>query len=74
MDNKFQTIEIGSTIRVKESILNIENYNKQVILSWENIEAFTPSSHDGFIGKLSKKFCSFRKEVPSKQIIKNGIF
>ena len=72
MENKFQTLEISPT--KNDSVLNIESDNRPIVLSWENIDVFTPSSSDGLIGKLSKKLCRNRKEVPPKHIIKNGMF
>jgi hypothetical protein len=74
MDNNFQNSTIQISPTKKESILNIDNDNKPIILTWENIDVFTPSSHDGLIGKISKKLCKFKKEVSPKQIIKNGLY
>lgn len=41
-----------------------------ITLSWENINVFNPSSKDSLSGRIM--FC--KKEVPSKQIIKDGKF
>lgn len=42
--------------------------NTPITLSWENIEVQTASSKESFIGKIM--FC--KKEIPSKQIVKQG--
>ena len=43
--------------------VNIENENKPITLSWENIDIYTPSSHEGFTGKIKKNVCFFKKET-----------
>ncbi len=54
--------------------VNIENENKPITLSWENIDIYTPSSHEGFTGKIKKNVCFFKKEEPSKNIVKKGLY
>ena len=46
-----------------------EANNVPITVTWENITVHTPSSKDSLSGKIM--FC--KKEVPSKQIIKNGL-
>ena len=47
-----------------------EKHNKPITISWENITVDTPSSKESLMGRIM----FFKKEVPSKQIIKNGIY
>jgi hypothetical protein len=46
--------------------------NELITISWENIDVFTPSSHEGLNGKIKRKLCFFKQEIPSKNIIKKG--
>ena len=48
------------------------NNNELITISWENIDVFTPSSHEGLNGMVKKKICFFKPEIPSKNIIKKG--
>ena len=52
--------------------VNIEK-KKPITLTWENIDVYTPSSHEGVLGQIKKKVCFFQ-EVKSKNIIKKGTF
>ena len=46
-----------------------EDKNVPITVTWENITVHTPNSKESLTGKIM--FC--KKEVPSKQIIQNGL-